>query len=135
MSRDDALRETDEGTADSLPVLQAVVITDSESMLLHRARRSAGNNRVYIAMVATIFGIVTAIFTALPFVGWLGAITSAISISLLLKVKAQGATLSSHMAILRTVTYVFNILHLTLCLVRLGVMIVAILISQLFRFL
>ena len=124
MSRDDALRETDEGTADSLPEQQqAVVITDSESMLLHRARRSAGNDRVYIAMVATIFGIVTAIFTALPFAGWLGAITSAISISLLLKVKAQGATLSSHMAILRIVTFVFNILHLALLLVRLIVMV------------
>ena len=118
MSRDDAVRETDEGTTDSSPEQrQAVVITDSESMLLHRARRSTGNDRVYIAMIATIFGIVVSPF--LPFGGWVGAITNPISISLLLKVKEQGATLSRPMAILRIVTFIFNILHLALLLVRL----------------
>ena len=58
MSRDNTARETDESTTGSLPEQrQAVVITDSESMLLRRARKSTGNDRVFIAVVITIFGI------------------------------------------------------------------------------
>lgn len=118
MSRDDAVRAAHEGTADSLPEQQqAVVITDSESMLLHRARRSTGNDRVYIAMVATILGIAVSPF--LLYGGWVGAVTSVISISLLLRAKQQRATLSSHMAVIRIVTFGFNILHLALLLLSL----------------
>ena len=118
MSPDDAMPTTDESTTGSLSEhQQAVVITDSESLLLRRAQRSTGNDRVYTAIVATIIGIVAAVF--LPFGGWVGAITNPISIFLLLRASHQGATLARHMVVLRVSTFVVNIIpvsytHLTL---------------------
>ena len=122
MSPDDAMPKTDESTTGSLSEhQQAVAITDSESLLLRRAQRSTGNDRVYTAIVATIIGIVAAVF--LPFGGWVGAITNPISIFLLLRANHQGATLARHMVVLRVSTFVVNIILLAILVLRLVVVV------------